>query len=437
MIRLFTLCIALLCASLPARAELLIQEVTSKGGITAWLVNEPSIPMISLNIAFKGGSSSDPKDKLGATYLMAGLLEEGAGDMDATEFRRATEELATSFSFDSSRERISISAEFLTETKEESVALLKTAIVNPAFNDTAFERTKAQVVSIVSRNETDPQEIASAAFNKIAFAGHPYADPFQGTPETVAGLTQQDMRDAHQRTMTKDRLYVGVVGDINAQELAVLLDELFGELPDTGADFPKPITFQASGGTTVVDFDTPQSVALWGHAGIDQKDPDFFAAFVMNRILGGGGFTSRLTEEVREKRGLTYGVYSYIANMDYANFYGGSVSSANDRIGQALEVIKSEWARMAQGGVTDQELEAAKKYMTGSYPLRFDGNGRIANILTYSQANDFPIDYPQNRNSYIEAVTKEDIARVANRLLRADDMRFVVVGRPEGVVSTD
>jgi len=172
---------------------------------------------------------------------------------------------------------------------------------------------------------------------------------------------------------------------------------------------------------------------LWGHSGISQNDPDFFAAFVMNHILGGGSFTSRLTDEVREKRGLTYGVYSYMANMDYANFYGGSVSSANDRIGEALDVIKEEWARMANSGVTQEELIAAKKYMTGSYPLRFDGNSQIAGILTYSQTNDFPINYPQNRNSYIEAVTKKDIARVANRILKAEDIHFVVVGSPTGL----
>jgi zinc protease len=437
MIKFLSLCIAIMFAAVPVHAELKIQQVTSKGGITAWLVNEPSIPMISMNIAFKGGSSTDPGDKLGATYLMAGLLEEGAGDMDATDFRRAAEELATSFSFDSSRERISISAEFLTENADESVALLKTAITQPAFDDVAFQRTKAQVESIVSRNQTDPQEIANNMFNEIVFAGHPYAHPFQGTTETIANLTQDDMRETHKRTMTKDRLYVGVVGDISAEDLANMLDDLFGELPEKGADFPQPVSFQATGGTTVVDFDTPQSVALWGHAGIAQDDPDFFAAFVMNRILGGGGFTSRLTEEVREKRGLTYGVYSYIANLDYANFYGGSVSSANDRVGQALDVIKSEWSRMADGGVTDEELDAAKKFMTGSYPLRFDGNGRIANILTYSQTNGFPIDYPQNRNSYVEAVTKDDVARVAKRILKSGDLRFVVVGRPDGVTSTD
>jgi zinc protease len=364
---------------------------------------------------------------------MTGLLEEGAGNMDATAFSLAAEELATSLSFNSSRERISISAEFLKETTNQSLALLKVAIMEPAFNDAAFERTKAQVLSIISRNQTDPQKIASNAFNKIAFSGHPYGRPYQGTANSIANLTKDDMYEAHRQNLTKDRLVVSVVGDITADELSIILDDLFGGLPEKGASFPVATNFKASGGNTIIDFDTPQSIALWGHSGISQNDPDFFAAFVMNHILGGGSFTSRLTDEVREKRGLTYGVYSYMANMDYANFYGGSVSSANDRIGEALDVIKEEWARMANSGVTQEELIAAKKYMTGSYPLRFDGNSQIAGILTYSQTNDFPINYPQNRNSYIEAVTKKDIARVANRILKAEDIHFVVVGSPTGL----
>tara|TARA_B100000787_G_scaffold168949_1_gene158856 strand:- start:4011 stop:5324 length:1314 start_codon:yes stop_codon:yes gene_type:complete len=429
--------IMILLSGLPVNAELIIHEVKSKGGITAWLVSDNSIPIISFDIAFKGGASTELDDKLGATYLMTGLLEEGAGNMDATAFSLAAEELATSLSFNSSRERISISAEFLKETTNQSIALLKAAITQPAFNDAAFERTKAQVLSIISRNQTDPRKIASNAFNKIAFESHPYGRPYQGTANTISSLTQDDMFEAHRQNLTKDRLFVSVVGDITADELLIILDDLFGGLPEKGALFPNVVNFKALGGNTIIDFDTTQSTALWGHSGISQNDPDFFAAFVMNHILGGGSFTSRLTDEVREKRGLTYGVYSYIANMDYANFYGGSVSSANDRIEEALDVIKEEWARMANSGVTEEELIAAKKYITGSYPLRFDGNGQIAGILTYSQTNDFPINYPQNRNSYVEAVTKKDIARVANRILKAEDIHFVVVGSPTGLVATE
>ncbi|MBE9476457.1 MAG: insulinase family protein, partial [Proteobacteria bacterium] len=193
----------------------------------------------------------------------------------------------------------------------------------------------------------------------------------------------------------------------------------------------------ASGGLTVVDFDTPQAVAVWAHAGIDRDDPEFFAAYLLNHILGGSGFTARLTQEVREKRGLTYGVYSYLAPYDYVSIVGGSVSSSNDRIKTAIEVIRDEWRKMAENGVTEAELIAAKKYQTGAYPLRFDGNGRIAGLLVGMQMQGLPIDYPKTRNDTINAVTLEQVNKVAKWLLKPDAMRFVVVGKPEGLVSTD
>jgi len=184
---------------------------------------------------------------------------------------------------------------------------------------------------------------------------------------------------------------------------------------------------------TLVDLPTPQSVALFGHKGIKRDDPDFFAAFVMNQIFGASGFTSRLTTEVREKRGLTYGVYTYLASYDLAALYMGSVASANDRIAQAIDVIKTEWAKMASGGATASELEAAKKYLTGAYPLRFDGNGRIASILVNMQLDDLPRSYIKTRNDKVNAVTLADVAKVAKRLLKPENLRIVVVGRPEGM----
>jgi zinc protease len=414
-----------------------IQEVTTKGGITVWLVEEPSIPFIALEVAFKGGASLDAPDKAGATYLMTGLLEEGSGDMDATEFSRATEELAASFGFDASRDGVSISAQVLKENYKQSLALLKQALMKPAFNTVAFERVKKQVLSIIRSNQTDPGTIAGSTLRELAYPGHPYNQPLEGTIETVKNLTAKDLRAAQKGVFAKDRVYVSVVGDITAAEVGPMIDELLGDLPDTGAPLPEKTKFGAGGGLTVVDFDTPQAVAVWAGQGIARDDPEFFAAYLMNHILGGSGFTARLTQEVREKRGLTYGVYSYLAPYDYVSIIGGSVSSSNDRIKTAIEVIRDEWRKMAENGVTQEELDAAKKYQTGAYPLRFDGNGRIAGLLVGMQTQGFPIDYPKTRNDRINAVTLEEVNKVAKRLLQADALRFVVVGRPEGMVSTE
>ncbi len=420
-----------------ASAETDIKEITTKGGIKVWLVEETSIPFIALEVQFKGGTSLDAQDKAGATYLMTGLLEEGSGDMDATDFSRATEELAASFGYDAGRDTVSISAQILTENQSQSLALLKQALMQPTFNQTAFDRVKKQVISIVKSSQTDPNDIAGRTIRTLAYPDHPYSQPREGTVETVEMLTVEDIQAAYQAAFAKDRMYVSVVGDITAAELGPLLDDLLGDLPDKGPALPQKTAFSAPGGLTVVDFDTPQTVAIWAHSGIDRGDPEFFAAYLLNHIMGGSGFTARLTQEVREKRGLTYGVYSYLAPYDYVSIVGGSVSSSNDRIKTAIDVIQDEWRKMADIGVTEAELIAAKKYLTGAYPLRFDGNGRIAGLLVGMQRQGLPIDYPKTRNDTINAVTLEQVNSVAKWLLKPDAMRFVVVGKPEGLVSTD
>lgn len=420
-----------------ASAETDIKEITTKGGIKVWLVEEPSIPFIALEVLFKGGTSLDAQDKAGATYLMTGLLEEGSGEMDATDFSRTTEELAASFGYDAGRDTVSISAQVLTENQGQSLALLKQALMQPTFNQTAFDRVKKQVISIVKSNQTDPNDIAGRTIRALAYPDHPYSQPREGTLETIENLTVEDIQTAYRAAFAKDRMYVSVVGDITAAELGPVLDELLGDLPDKGPALPQKTTFSAPGGLTVVDFDTPQAVAIWAHSGIDRDDPEFFAAYLLNHIMGGSGFTARLTQEVREKRGLTYGVYSYLAPYDYVSIVGGSVSSSNDRIKTAIDVIQDEWRKMADTGVTEAELNAAKKYLTGAYPLRFDGNGRIAGLLAGMQRQGLPIDYPKTRNGTINAVTLEQVNSVAKWLLKPDEMRFVVVGKPEGLVSTD
>ena len=423
-------------AALPARAEVNIQSVTSPGGITAWLVEEHSIPFVALEIRFRGGASLDPADKRGVTNLMTGLLEEGAADMDARAFSRAQEELATSFDFDLSRDSLSVSARFLTENRAASVALLRAALQEPRFDDAAIERVRGQVLSVIQSDLKDPYDIAADAFAKMAYGDHPYAFATNGTAESVTALTRDDLLAAHRAVLARDRIYVGAVGDITAQELGALLDELLGDLLATGAPMPPRAEVSIPPGVTVVDFATPQSVALFGQPGIAQSDPDFFAALILNQILGGGSFESRLMNEVREKRGLTYGVYSYLMTRDLANVYMGQVSSANDRIAQAIAVIRDEWAKAEAEGVTEQELRDAKTYITGAYPLRFDGNGPIANILVGMQMLGLPIDYIATRNDKVEAVTMADIKRVAQELLEPENLHFVVVGQPEGLETT-
>ncbi|MBV2360140.1 insulinase family protein [Thalassococcus sp. CAU 1522] len=422
-----------LVLALPARAEIEIQEVVSPGGFKAWLVEEPSIPFVALEIRFRGGASLDAPGKRGATNLMVGLLEEGAGDLDARGFAEAAESLAASYRFDVGDDAVSVSARFLSETRDEAVALLRASLVEPTFEPAAIERVRAQVLASIRSDLKDPDAIAGAAFDAALFGDHPYGSPLDGTVDSVAALTRDDLLAAHKAALAQDRVYIAAVGDIDAETLGAVMDQLFGDLPETGPELPQMVDVSTEGTIQVVPFETPQSVALFGHAGLMRDDPDFLAAYVLNEVLGGGGFEARLMNEVREKRGLTYGVYSYLAAKDRAALIAGRVASANDRIAEAIAVIRDEWRKMAETGLSQEELEQVKTYLTGSYPLRFDGNARIANILVGMQMDDLGVDYVTNRNALVEALTVEDMQRVAARLLDPEALFFVVVGQPEGL----
>ena len=429
--------VALVLAALPARAEIAIQNVTSPGGITAWLVEDHEIPFTALEIRFKGGTSLDLPGSRGAVNLMAATLEEGAGPLDAQGFAEARDALAAGFRFSAGQDAIGISARFLTENRDQAIDLLRSALIEPRFDQDAVERVKGQILAGLASDAQDPATLATRQFSEMAYAGHPYASTGDGTPDSVAALTRADVLDAHKATMTRDRMYVSAVGDISAAELGSLLDHLLGDLPALGRQMPSVAGWHLDGGVTVVDYPSPQSVILFGQEGLRQDDPDFFAAYILNEVLGGGRFSARLMTELREKRGLTYGVSSFLAPMDYAQAYMGQMATANATVAESIALIRQEWQRLATEGITAEELAATKTYMTGSYPLRFDGNDEIADILVGMQMDGFPIDYPATRNARVEAVTLDDVKRVAARLLVTEKLHFVVAGQPEGVASTD
>ncbi|MDX5349845.1 MAG: insulinase family protein, partial [Paracoccaceae bacterium] len=360
-----------LALALPAQAEMQIKEVVSPGGITAWLVEDHNIPFTALEIQFRGGTSLDAPDKRGAVNLMTALIEEGAGEMDSRAFAEARDALAAEFSFDAGADSVGVSARFLTENRDQAIGLLREALVNPRFDQDAVDRVRGQVLSILRSNEKDPNSIASETFNAMAFGDHPYGSTGDGTIDTVTALTREDIVAAHKAALAHDRIYVAAAGDITAEELAPLLDRLLGDLPATGAPLPGRAEWLLQPGVTVTDFPSPQSTVIFGHQGIKRDDPDFFAAFILNEAFGGGRFTARLMSEVREKRGLTYGIGSYLIGRDQAEVYLGQFSASNDKVAEAIEVVRAEWARIAAEGLTEQEVADTKTYLTGSYPLRF------------------------------------------------------------------
>lgn len=424
--------LALFCAltlALPARA-LDIRKVTSEGGLTAWLVEAHDIPFTALRISFRGGASLDAEGKRGATVLMTGLLEEGAGTMDSQTFAETAEGLAAEFGFDVGDDTLDISARFLTENRAASVDLLREALVNPRFDEVAIDRVRAQVLSIIASDAQDPNSLAGERLSGLVYGAHPYGSSNNGTADSLKALTREDLFDAKARVMAKDRIVISAVGDITAAELGPLLDNLLGGLPDSGAPMPPKVTPAFDGSVSVVDFDSPQSVVVFGQAGLAMDDPDFFAAYLLNQIIGAGGFSSRLMDEVREKRGLTYGIYTYLVPKDLAEVWMGSFSASNEKVAEAIRIVKEEWTKAATGAVTEAELADAKTYLTGAYPLRFDGNGQIAEILVGMQLSGLPPEYIETRNAKVEAVTKDDITRLAKRLLDTNALTFVVAGKP-------
>jgi len=424
-----------LLAALPARAEIEIEEVTSPGGITAWLVEDHNIPFTALEIRFRGGTSLDAPGKRGAVHLMTALLEDGAADMDAQRFAARVESLAADFDYGAYDDSVAVSARFLTENRDAALALLRASLIEPRFDQDAIDRVRARVLSSIRSDAKEPHAIAARAFDATAFGEHPYGTSPDGTVDSVQALTRDDLLDAHAATLARDRVYVAAAGDITAEQLGTLLDNLLGDLPEAGAAMPERAEVSLDGGIEVVEFDTPQSVAYFGHEGLPRDHPDFFAAFVVNQVFGGGGLQSRLMEEVREKRGLTYGIYSYLMPKDSAALFMGQVASANDRMAETVEVIRAEWQRISSEGVSAEELEQARTYLTGAYPLRFDGNGPIANILVGMQMDGLPRSYVTDRNEMLDALTLEEVNRVAAELMRPEALTFVIAGRPEGLES--
>ncbi len=413
-----------------------IQKVVSAQGIEAWLVEDHQAPLIAMQFGFKAGAAQDPADKSGLAYFVSGTLDEGAGDLPSRQFQQRTEELATKLSFDAALDSFTGSLQTLTANKRESFDLLRLALTKPRFEIDDVERIRAQILSSIINDNKEPENIASREFLKLAFQSHPYSRPLKGEAESVKTIMSSDLRSFVARAFARDNLKISVVGDINAEELKTALDTVFGDLPAKSSLPPvAEAAFPKGRQTKVLTMANPQSVVQFGLQGFKRKDEDFIPAFILNYVLGGGGFASTLMIEVREKRGLAYSVYTYLYPLDKAGLLLGGVATENKSVKQSLDVIEEELARLAKDGPDAETLENAKQYLTGSYALRFDSGVKIAGQLLGTQMEDLGIDYIAKRNDLINAVTIADMKRVAVRLLNTRDMIITVVGEPEGVVS--
>jgi zinc protease len=414
----------------PANA-MKIQTIKSPGGIEAWLVEEHSVPMMAMRFAFDGGSSQDPDGKEGLANFVTAMLDEGAGDLSSREFQEREEDLSMRMSYEEAKDAFYGNFETLTTNRDDAAKLLKLALNKPHFEADSIERIRQQLIAGLVYAARDPDKVAQNEWYALAFKGHPYARPANGTEKTVATVTHDDLEGYRKRVFAKDTLKVVAVGDIDADQLGHFLDEVFGELPAEAELAPVSKTAPVIGGKQeVIEMNVPQSVAVFGLGAMPRRDPEFIPAFVLNQILGGGGFASKLMEEVREKRGLAYSVYTYVYPYQHASIFSGGVATRNDAMGQSLDVIRDELKKMADNGPSQEDLDNAKNYLIGSYPLRFDTNAKIATQLLGLKMDGFGPEYVENRNAMIAAVTLDDMKRVAKSLLDTQNLIVTIVGKP-------
>jgi len=421
-------------AGAPASA-MNIERIVSPSGIEAWLVREQTVPLVSLNYAFHGGTSQDEPGKSGTANLASTLLDEGAGDFDAKAFHEKLEGRAIELGFRVGRDYFYGSLRTLNENRDEAFDLLRLSLTAPRFDAEAVERMRSQQISTLRRAAVTPDEIASRNWWATAFPGHPYGLEGTGTMDSVAKATVADIRDYIGRVFARNELKISIVGDIDPEAAGKLIDRAFAALPPRNNLRPVPeATAGGLGRRIVIPVDVPQAVVTFGGPGIERSDPDFMAAYLVNHILGGGTFSSRLYREVREKRGLAYGVSDSLVWFKSASVVLGGTATRADRTGDALSIIQSETKRMAAEGPTAEELAGAKAYVKNSYALGLDTSVRIAAQLTQIQLDKLGIDYIDRRGSLIDAVTIDDAKRVAKRLY-GGGMLVTVAGKPTGVTS--
>ncbi len=425
----------MLMTSVPSHAATKIQHLISPGGIEAWFVQDATVPLIAMEYAFAGGASQDPPGKSGVGNMVASLIDEGSGDLDSKSFHEHLDRRAIELSFSVTRDYFRGSLRMLKDNKDEAYDLLRLALTSSHLESDDIERIRSQIMSGLRRDTTNPNALAGRKFLEVAFGDHPYGRQASGTLESVPAITVDDMRDYIRRVLAKDTLKVAVVGDVDPATLGKLLDQTFGALPAKASLTPVPDVVAAKPPQRAyVPLDVPQTVITFGSPGVMRHDPNFMAGYVVTHILGGGGSSSRLYREVREKRGLAYSVFGSLLWMDHSALFIGNTGTRADRAGDTVEAINTEIRSMAEEGPTQQELDEAKSYLKGSQMLQLDTSSKLASGLLQYQLDKLPIDYLEKRNAIVDAVTLDDAKKAAKRLW-GQGLLTVIVGRtPQAAV---
>jgi len=412
----------------PAAHAVDVKNVAFGKGREVWFVEDHTLPMISMVVSFPAGSGYDPDGKDGLAAFAADMLNEGAGKYDSTAYQTALSDRAVRLGTDTGRDEMVVSLTTLTENAPEAFRLLGLALAHARFDQSAIERVRGQILAGIEQSEEDPGTVAARGFYRAFFRKHPYAHSITGERETVAAIGQADLRAFAQSHWVKSGLKIAVAGDVDQAALKPLLNQAFGALPATVPAPVPPVGDVGAVGMHVIAMPVPQPNVVFGMVGMLRSDPDFIPAYVANYILGGGGFSSRLTDQVREKRGLTYDIDTGLVPYRRAGLVLGQVASKRESVRQAVQVIRDTMKDFAANGPTDKELADAKTYLTGSWPLAFASDEGIAAQLNVFQNENLPMDYVDTRNDLVNAVTADDVQRAAKRLYNPSKMTVVVAG---------
>lgn len=410
-----------------------VERVTSPSGIEAWLVSDSTVPMIVMRAYWRGGSAIEPANVIGVTSVMTDMLTEGAGVLDANAYKERLQDLNMSLGFSAGWDGVGMSLTTLSENRDAAFEMARLALNQPRFDGEPLARIKRQMLVGLRTRETNPSYIANLALDTALYPNHPYAR--RTSREGIEAINRAALQERRTALFNRATLQITIVGDISAEDAGRAIDTIFGALPQ-GVSPPEPpdVTLAAAATPLIVRrLPQPQSLVLFVGPGIQDEDPDWIPLAVANYILGGGGFSSRLMDQVREQRGLVYGIGTGPSVREHAAVIRGSAQTENADVREAIDVTRAEMARLYRDGATQAEVNDAITYLTGSFALDLDSNVKIANVVHGYQAAGRDIDYVNRRNDLIRAVTLADVNRVARRLFNPDAFTFVVVGQPEGL----
>jgi zinc protease len=414
------------------------QKVSLKDGNHYLALPSDTLPMVVMELSFPNrGSITDPSDLAGRAAFGAKMLMEGAGELTAFDYLKKLEDRAIEVSIRAGREETVIAIQCLSEHLEEGLKLVQLALESPQFSAGSIAKIRRESLIALKERSQSPGWLAARRFDELAFAGHALSQPHLGTEESLEAMKHADLMAWHQQLLS-GKMQVSIAGKYDEDMLSERLLAIYGLLKsDSSNSAPEFAEFQLpEPSVNIMKQEVPQTVVLFGMKGLKRSDPDYYAAYVMNHILGGGGLTSRLSSEIRQEKGLAYYAGSYLATGRYSSLLMGNFATRNDAAHEAREVAQAVLQNFAQKGATKEEVQNAIDYITGSFPLNLDGLGKQVGYLSLIQRYGLSLDYLEKRNEYFRAVTLEDVNRVAAKIL-AQTPLIVMVGEPKETLKND